>query len=188
MAKTTGIDINMDDFTRIAEKTPVIADLKPSGKYTTMSKLVEIGGITPLLKRLLDAGLLHENALTVTGKTMAENLADVSDYPAGQDHCFTPRSAHQANRSFGGLLWECCTKGAVAKISGKEKRGLSFTSKARVYNSEEDALSAILDGTIVSGDVIVIRYEGPKGGPGMKCYHQRLPSWKRAWKRCGSNY
>ena len=165
MAKTAGIDINMDDFTRIAEKTPVIADLKPSGKYT-MSKLVEIGGITPLLKRLLDAGLLHGNALTVTGKTMAENLADVSDYPAGQDVILPLDQPIKPTGHLVVCYGNVAPKGAVAKISGKE--GLSFTGKARVYNSEEDALSAILDGTIVSGDVIVIRYEGPKGGPGMR--------------------
>jgi dihydroxy-acid dehydratase len=165
MAKTAGIDISMDDFTRIAQKTPVIADLKPSGKYT-MSKLVEIGGIAPLLKRLLDAGMLHGDALTVTGKTMAQNLASVTDYPADQDVILPLDQPIKPTGHLVVCYGNIAPKGAVAKISGKE--GLSFTGRARVYNSEEMALHAILDGTIVSGDVIVIRYEGPKGGPGMR--------------------
>ena len=165
IAKTAGIELNIDDFTRIAKKTPVLADLKPSGTYT-MSRLVEIGGVTPLLKRLLNEGLLHGDVLTVTGKTMAENLADVNDYPEGQDII---RPFDNPIKPTGHLVicyGNVAPQGSVAKISGKE--GLSFTGKARVYNSEEDALTAILDGTIVKGDVIVIRYEGPKGGPGMR--------------------
>ncbi|RAP23441.1 dihydroxy-acid dehydratase [Candidatus Marinamargulisbacteria bacterium SCGC AG-343-K17] len=165
MAKTAGIDLTMDDFTRIAEKTPVIADLKPSGKYT-MSRLVDIGGITPLLKRLLAAGLLHGDALTVTGKTMADNLADVADYPDGQDIILPLDQPIKPTGHLVVCYGNIAPKGAVAKISGKE--GMSFTGNARVYDSEEDALTAILDGTIVKGDVIVIRYEGPKGGPGMR--------------------
>ncbi len=165
MAKTAGIDIGLDDFTRIAKKTPVVADLKPSGKYT-MSRLVEIGGIIPLMKQLLAAGLLHGDALTVTGKTMAQNLAEFGDYPAGQDIILPLDNPIKSTGHLVVCYGNIAPQGSVAKISGKE--GLSFTGKARVYNSEEAALAAILDGTIVKGDVIVIRYEGPKGGPGMR--------------------
>ena len=150
---------------RIAKKTPVVADLKPSGKYT-MSRLVEIGGVTPLMKRLLAAGLLHGDVLTVTGKTMAENLESVADYPAGQDIILPFESPIKSTGHLVICYGNIAPQGSVAKISGKE--GLSFTGNARVYNSEEAALAAILDGTIVKGDVIVIRYEGPKGGPGMR--------------------
>jgi dihydroxy-acid dehydratase len=165
IAKTANIDITLSDFTRIAQKTPVVADLKPSGKYT-MSKLVEIGGVTPLMKRLLAAGLLHGDAMTVTGKTLAENLEDVLDYPEEQDIILP---FDQPIKSTGHLVvcyGNIAPEGSVAKISGKE--GLTFTGSAKVFDSEEDALSAILDGTIVKRDVIVIRYEGPKGGPGMR--------------------
>jgi dihydroxy-acid dehydratase len=165
IAKTAGIDVTMDDFTRIAKRTPVLADLKPSGKYT-MSRLVEIGGVTPLIKRLLAQGLIHGDVQTVTGKTMAENMADVADYPDGQDII---RSFDNPIKATGHLVMcygNVAPDGAVAKISGKE--GVSFTGKARVFDSEEAALTAILDGNIQKGDVIVIRYEGPKGGPGMR--------------------
>ncbi|MGA0241919.1 MAG: dihydroxy-acid dehydratase [Candidatus Marinamargulisbacteria bacterium] len=165
IAKTAGIDVTMDDFTRIAKRTPVLADLKPSGKYT-MSRLVDIGGVTPLIKRLLAQGLIHGDAQTVTGKTMAENMADVADYPDDQDII---RSFDNPIKATGHLVMcygNVAPDGAVAKISGKE--GVSFTGKARVFDSEEAALTAILDGNIQKGDVIVIRYEGPKGGPGMR--------------------
>ena len=165
IAKTAGIVVTIDDFTRIAKKTPVVADLKPSGKYT-MSRLVEIGGVTPLMKRLLAAGLLHGDVLTVTGKTMAENLESVADYPNGQDIILPFETPIKATGQLVICYGNIAPQGSVAKISGKE--GLSFTGNARVYNSEEAALAAILDGTIVKGDVIVIRYEGPKGGPGMR--------------------
>ena len=131
-----------------------------------MSRLVEIGGVTPLMKRLLAAGLLHGDALTVTGKTMAENLAEVADYPDGQDIILPFETPIKPTGHLVICYGNVASKGSVAKISGKE--GLEFTGKARVYNSEEGALTAILDGTIVKGDVIVIRYEGPKGGPGMR--------------------
>ena len=165
MAKTAGIDIGLADFTRIAEKTPVVADLKPSGKYT-MSRLVEIGGIIPLMKQLLAAGLLHGDALTVTGKTMAENLSHFGDYPPDQDIILPLDRPIKPTGHLVVCYGNIAPQGSFAKISGKE--GLSFTGNARVYNSEEAALAAILDGTIVKGDVIVIRYEGPKGGPGMR--------------------
>ncbi|MGE4169236.1 MAG: dihydroxy-acid dehydratase [Candidatus Margulisiibacteriota bacterium] len=165
IAHTAGIPLTLDDFTRIGQKVPVLADLKPSGRFT-MSKLVEIGGVTPLMKILLDAGLLHGDCLTVTGKTLAENLADVAPYPTGQE---VVRPLSNPIKSQGHLVvcyGNVASKGGVAKISGKE--GLKFEGKAKVFDSEEAALKSILDGGIVKGDVIVIRYEGPKGGPGMR--------------------
>jgi dihydroxy-acid dehydratase len=165
MAFAAEVELSLDEFTRIGLKTPVLADLKPSGKYV-MARLVEIGGIAPLMKRLLERGLLHGDVMTVTGKTMAENLADVADYPAGQDiirDFETPKKPEgHLIISYGNLAPD----GAVAKISGNE--GLQFSGLAKVFECEEDALKAVLDGHIVSGDVIVIRYEGPKGGPGMR--------------------
>ncbi|MFM8532158.1 MAG: dihydroxy-acid dehydratase [Acidimicrobiia bacterium] len=165
IAHAAGVKLTIDDFTRIGKRAPVIADLKPSGKYV-MAELIKIGGLMPLMKRLLERGLLHGDAMTVTGKTLAENLADVKDYPADQqivrslDHPIK-KDSHLV--ILGGNL---APEGAVAKISGKE--GEAFTGKARVFDREEDALAAILAGKIKKGDVIVIRYEGPRGGPGMR--------------------
>jgi dihydroxy-acid dehydratase len=165
MAHAVDVDLTLDDFTRIGSKVPVLADLKPSGKFT-MSKLVEIGGLTPLMKRLLDEGFLHGDCLSVTGNTVAENLADISDYPEDQD-IIQPfsnpiKSEGHLTICYGNLAKE----GSVAKISGKE--GLFFEGKAIVFDSEETALNSILNGTVKKGHVIVIRYEGPKGGPGMR--------------------
>jgi dihydroxy-acid dehydratase len=165
IAHTAGIELTLDDFMRIGKKTPVLADLKPSGKYV-MAKLVEIGGIPPMMKMMLDAGLLHGDAMTVTGKTMAENLSQIEDYPADQDIIRAINNPIKSDSHLRICYGNVAPGGAVAKISGKE--GLRFVGNARVYNSEEDALKKILDGTIVKGDVIVIRYEGPKGGPGMR--------------------
>jgi dihydroxy-acid dehydratase len=165
MAREADVDLTLDDFTRIGAKSPVLADVRPSGKYL-MSELIEIGGIQPLMKRLLDRGLLHGDCLTVTGKTLAENLADVEDYPEGQD---IVRDFDKPIKPEGHLVimyGNLAPEGAVAKITGKE--GLTFEGNARVYHSEEDALQAILDGKVTKGDVVVIRYEGPKGGPGMR--------------------
>jgi dihydroxy-acid dehydratase len=165
IAHAAGVKLTMADFTRLGRRAPVIADLKPSGKYV-MAELIKIGGLTPLMKRLLDRGLLHGDAMTVTGKTLAENLRDVKDYPADQqivrsiDHPIK-KDSHLV--MLGGNL---APDGAVAKISGKE--GESFTGKARVFDREEAALAAILAGRIKKGDVVVIRYEGPRGGPGMR--------------------
>ena len=165
IANAAGVKLKLDDFTRVGKCVPVLADLKPSGKHL-MSELVAIGGIRPLMKTLLDAGLLHADCLTVTGKTMAENLADVEPYPAGQT-IIRPLSDPIKRDSHIVILYgNLATEGSVAKITGKE--GLQFSGKARVFNSEEQALHAILDGTIVKGDVVVIRFEGPKGGPGMR--------------------
>ncbi len=165
MADAVNVELNIDDFTEIGKRVPVLADLRPSGRYL-MSDLIKIGGIAPLMKRLLDKGLLHGDCLTVNGKTIAENLAGVIDYPDGQDIIMpfdTPLKADSHLRILRGSI---APDGAVAKISGQE--GTKFSGTARVFDSEEASMAAILDGTVVSGDVIVIRYEGPKGGPGMR--------------------
>jgi len=165
MAREADVDLSLDDFTRIGVKTPVLADVKPSGKYL-MSELIEIGGIQPLMKRMLDAGMLHGECLTVTGKTLAENLASVADYPPGQDIIRGFDDPIKPDSHLAILYGNVAPEGAVAKITGKE--GLKFEGKARVFHSEELALQAILDNSISAGDVIVIRYEGPKGAPGMR--------------------
>jgi dihydroxy-acid dehydratase len=165
MAHTADVKLELDDFTRIGARVPVLADVKPSGKYL-MSELIAIGGIQPLMKTLLDAGLLHGDCMTVTGNTMAQNLADVEPYPAGQDIVRPLDNPIKKDSHLVVLYGNLAPTGAVAKISGKE--GLSFTGNARVFESEESALAAILDGTVVKGDVIVIRHEGPVGGPGMR--------------------
>ena len=165
IAHAANVELTLDDFTRIGKQVPVLADLKPSGKFT-MSKLVEIGGITPLMKRLLDHGLLHGDCLTVTGKTVAENLATITDYPETQDIIQPFSNPIKPDGHLTICYGNLAKEGSVAKISGKE--GLFFEGKARVYNSEETALACILDGTVKKGDVIVVRYEGPKGGPGMR--------------------
>ncbi|MDX1696061.1 MAG: dihydroxy-acid dehydratase [Ketobacteraceae bacterium] len=165
MAHAVDVELTLDDFTRIGQRVPVLADLRPSGRYM-MSELIAIGGIQPLMKMLLDKGLLHGDCLTVTGKTLAENLATVKPYPQEQDII---RSFDQPIKSTSHLVilkGNLAPEGAVAKLTGKE--GLCFTGTARVFHSEEEALDAILDGTVVKGDVIVIRYEGPRGGPGMR--------------------
>lgn len=165
MAHTVGVKLKIDDFTRLGKKTPVLADLKPSGRYV-MQRLIEIGGIQPLMKMLLDKGLLHGDCMTVTGKTMAQNLKNVKPYPKGQDIIRTFDNPIKPDGHLVIMYGNLAPEGAVAKISGKE--GLRFTGTAKVYASEEDALQRILDGTITKGDVVVIRYEGPKGGPGMR--------------------
>jgi dihydroxy-acid dehydratase len=131
-----------------------------------MSELIEIGGIQPLMKTLLDEGLLHGDCLTVTGKTLAENLADVAPYPDGQKIIRPLTDPIKKDSHLVILRGNIAPEGAVAKITGHE--GLTFTGTARCFTGEEAALAAILDGTIVAGDVIVVRYEGPKGGPGMR--------------------
>ncbi len=165
MAHTAGVKLELDDFTRIGANVPVLADVKPSGKYL-MSELIAIGGIQPLMKTLLDAGLLHGDCMTVTGKTLAENLADVEPYPEGQDIIRPLDNPIKKDSHLVILYGNLAPTGAVAKITGKE--GLRFTGNARVFESEESALDAILDGTVVKDDVVVIRHEGPVGGPGMR--------------------
>src|SRR4030095_13540237 len=165
IAHAAKVKLGLDDFTRIGKRVPVLADLKPSGKHL-MSELVAIGGILPLMKTLLDTGLLDGDCLSVTGQTMAETLKDVQPYPEGQTIIQPLNKPIKKDSHLVILYGNLAPEGAVAKITGKE--GLRFTGRARVYNSEEQALKAILDGTIVKGDVVVIRYEGPKGGPGMR--------------------
>jgi dihydroxy-acid dehydratase len=165
MAREAQVPLSIDDFTSIGSKVPVLADLKPSGKYL-MSELIEIGGIQPLMKRMLDQGMLHGDCLTVTGRTLAENLADVADYPDGQDIIRPFDNPIKQDGHLAILYGNLAPEGAVAKITGKE--GLRFEGTARVYHSEEEALQAILDGNIEAGNVVVIRYEGPKGAPGMR--------------------
>ncbi|MDD2863649.1 MAG: dihydroxy-acid dehydratase [Methylococcales bacterium] len=165
MANAAKVDITLDDFTRIGKRVPMLADLKPSGRYQ-MAELIEIGGIQPLMKTLLEKGLLHGDCLTVTGKTLAENLADVKPYPVGQDMIHDLEHPIKKDSHLVVLYGNLASEGSVAKITGKE--GLLFTGNAKVFDAEEQALQAILNGEIVKGDVIVIRYEGPKGGPGMR--------------------
>ena len=164
MAHSIGVNLCLDDFTKIGKKTPVLADLKPFGKHY-MSELNAKGGIQPLMKSLLDKGLLHGKCLTVTGNTIEENLQNIKPY---EDNKII-RSIEEPIKKDSHLriLYGNLAKdGAVAKITGKE--GTSFEGKAKVFNSEEDGVKAILSKKIFEGDVIVIRYEGPKGGPGMR--------------------
>ena len=165
IAREAEVELSLDDFTRIGAKTPVLADVKPSGKYL-MSELIEIGGIQPLMKRMLDKGMLHGDCMTVSGKTLAENLSAVSDYPEGQDIIRDFDNPIKPDSHLAILYGNLAPEGAVAKITGKE--GLHFEGSARVFHSEEEALQAILDDTIKAGDVLLIRYEGPKGAPGMR--------------------
>ena len=166
MAHAAGIKLSIDDFTKIGARTPVLADLKPSGKYM-MWELVKIGGTLPLMKLLLNAGLLHGGCLTVTGKTLAQNLAKVNPkYPDGQQVIRPFSNPIKTTGHLAIMYGNLAPGGAVGKISGKE--GTSFSGKARVFNSEELAMAAITGRKIKAGDVIVIRLEGPKGGPGMR--------------------
>jgi dihydroxy-acid dehydratase len=165
MAHAANVPLELDDFTRIGKRVPVLADLKPSGKYM-MSELIRIGGIQPLMKMLLDAGLLHGGCLTVTGKTLAQNLKSVKPYPKSQDIVRAFSNPIKPDSHLVVLYGNLAPEGAVAKITGKE--GLSFTGRARVFDGEEASVQAILDGKVAAGDVVVIRYEGPKGGPGMR--------------------
>jgi len=165
MAHAVDVELTLDDFVELGKVSPVVADLRPSGQYM-MSELVAIGGIQPLMKRMLAAGMLHGDALTVTGKTLAENLENVPDYPEGQDVILPFDQPIKKDSHLVVLRGNLSPTGAVAKITGKE--GLRFEGTARVYHGEEGALAGILNGEVKAGDVIVIRYEGPKGGPGMR--------------------
>ncbi len=164
MAHSIGVKLSLDDFTEIGKRTPVLADLKPFGSHY-MSELNASGGIQPLMKTLLEKGLLNGDCITVTGKTIRENLEDISSYQNNdiiKDFEYPIKKDSHLRILYGNLAKE----GAVAKITGKE--GMSFQGKAKVFNSEEEGVEAILNNKINEGDVIVIRYEGPKGGPGMR--------------------
>lgn len=165
MAHTMDVKLELDDFTRIGKNIPMVADLKPSGKYL-MSELIKIGGIQPLMKEMLKIGLLDGSCLTATGKTLAENLSSVAPYPDGQKIIRPFDNPIKQDSHLVVLHGNLSPTGAVAKITGKE--GLSFSGNARVFDSEEECLKGILDGTVVKNDVLVIRYEGPKGAPGMR--------------------
>ncbi len=165
IAHAAGVRLGIDDFTRIGRKVPVLADLKPSGRYE-MAELVRIGGLTPLMRQLLERRLLHGDALTVTGRTLAENLRDAPAYPAGQDVVRSFDAPVKKDSHLVILYGNLAPGGAVAKISGQE--GERFAGRARVFDREEAALDAILRGRIRAGDVLVIRHEGPRGGPGMR--------------------
>jgi len=165
MADAISVDLTIDDFTRIGAKVPVLADLKPSGKYM-MSELVQIGGTLPLMKMLLDAGMLHGDCMTVTGETLAENLKNVKPYDEDQKIIMPLDNPIKKDSHLRILRGNLALEGSVAKITGKE--GLKFQGSAKTFACEEDALQAVLKDKIVEGDVIVIRYEGPKGGPGMR--------------------
>lgn len=164
IAKAAEVEFSLTDFERICDSTPFLADLKPSGKYA-MEDIHRIGGIPAVLKYMLKNDMLHGDCLTVTGKTLAENLEDVPDLEAGQD---VIRPLDQPIKKTGHirvLYGNLAEEGSVAKITGKE--GLQFTGKAKVFNSEYEANDGISAGKVQKGDVVVIRYEGPKGGPGM---------------------
>ncbi len=165
MAHASDVPLSVNDFTEIGKRVPVLCDLKPSGKYH-MAHLSRIGGLTPLLKLLLDRGLLHGDCMTVTGKTLAENLEGVQPYPSDQDIVAPFDKPLRPTSHIRILYGNLAPEGAVAKISGKE--GSRFEGKAIVFESEEDALRSILDGAVTKGHVIVIRNEGPRGGPGMR--------------------
>ena len=165
MAHSCGVRLGLDDFTRIGKRVPVLADMRPSGAYM-MSELIAIGGIQPLMKSLLDKKLLHADCLTVTGKTIGDNLAAVKPYPKTQKIICSFSKPIKKDSHLAILYGNLAPAGAVAKISGKE--GDFFKGRARVYNAEEEALAGILAGAVRAGDVVVVRYEGPKGGPGMR--------------------
>ncbi len=168
MAHEAEVTLSLDDFTEIGKRVPVLCDLKPSGKYN-MSHFVRVGGLRPLLKTLLENGLLHGDCMTVTGKTLAENVADAqpyAPYPSGQDLVRPFEDPIKKDSHLRILYGNLAAEGAVAKITGKE--GLTFSGTALVYESEETALRGILDGEVKAGNVVVIRNEGPVGGPGMR--------------------
>ena len=164
IAKASKIKFDLNDFQRISDSTPYIGDLKPSGKYL-MEDVHEIGGTPVILKYLLSKGLLNGNCLTVTGKTIAENLENVKDLDFTQQVIKRVENPIKESGHIRILYGNIASKGSVAKITGKE--GLKFSGPAKVFNSEFDANNGIKNGQVKKGDVIVIRYEGPKGGPGM---------------------
>jgi dihydroxy-acid dehydratase len=165
IAHSAKVRLSLDDFTRVGQRTPVLADLKPSGRFL-MSELVAIGGIRPLMKMLLNADLLDGDCMTVTGQTVSQTLAKVKPYPDGQEIIRSFENPIKNNSHLVILRGNLASEGAVAKITGKE--GTRFTGRAITFDSEESALQAILGGRIKKGHVVVIRYEGPKGGPGMR--------------------
>jgi dihydroxy-acid dehydratase len=167
IANEAGVDLKLEDFNRIADKVPHIADTKPGGKYH-MSDMHRIGGVPVVLKHLLDAGLLHGDVMTCTGKTMAENLADVNPPQPDGDVVHPLSDPIHAEGGINILTGSLAPKGSVVKVAGLTKDQMQFEGPARVFDGEDGAMDAIMTGKINHGDVIVIRYEGPKGGPGMR--------------------
>ena len=165
MAHSIGINLDLDDFTRIGKVTPVLADIKPFGVHF-MSELNAIGGIAPMMKLMLEKGMLHGDCMTVTGKTLEENLQAVLPYPDGQKIILPISTPVKDSSHLRVLYGNLAPEGAVAKITGKE--GTVFRGNAKVFNSEEEGMTAILEKKIIEGDVVVIRFEGPQGGPGMR--------------------
>ena len=165
IAHAAGIPLQLDDFTRIGNRVPVLADMRPAGRFA-MSELIEVGGVQPLMRLLLDEGLLHGDCLTVTGRTLSENLKNVDPYPEGQEIIRPLSNPIKSDSHLVILRGNVAPEGAVAKITGHE--GERFTGRARTFHGEETAMAAIMDGTVKEGDVVVIRYEGPRGGPGMR--------------------
>ncbi len=165
IAKATGVDLTLNDFQKISDRTPYLADLKPSGKYV-MEDLYEIGGVPAVQKMLLKEGYLNGDCITVTGKTLGENIEKVSDMSEGQKIIMPISSPIKKTGHLQILYGNLAAEGAVAKITGKE--GVKFSGPAKVFDSEEIALTAIENNKVKKGDVVVIRYEGPKGGPGMR--------------------
>jgi dihydroxy-acid dehydratase len=165
MARAADVPLTIDDFQEISDRTPLLADLKPSGLYV-MEELYEVGGVPAVQKLLLREGLLHGDCLTVTGKTLAENLEDLPDLKEGQKVIHPISEPIKETGHLQILYGNLATEGAVAKITGKE--GERFSGPAKVFDSEEETLEAIQAGKVTHGDVVVIRYEGPKGGPGMR--------------------
>jgi dihydroxy-acid dehydratase len=164
IARAAKVEFTLKDFQRISDETPFLADLKPSGKYL-MEDIHRVGGIPAVLKYLLNHGLLHGDCLTVTGKTLAENLIKINDLEAGQNVIRTIEKPIKKTGHLRMLYGNLAPQGSVAKITGKE--GLKFTGKAKVFNGEFETNKGISRGDVKKGDVVVIRYEGPKGGPGM---------------------
>ena len=165
MAHSIGVDLELSDFTRIGKKIPVLADIKPFGDHF-MSELNAIGGIAPMMKTMLASNLLHGDCLTVTGKTLRENLDQIAPYPSSQKIILSLDAPIKDSSHLRILFGNLAPEGSVAKITGKE--GTLFTGKARVFDSEEEGMEAILSKVVQAGDVVVIRYEGPQGGPGMR--------------------
>lgn len=164
IAKAAKLDFTLEDFRRISDSTPLLADLKPSGKFL-MEDLHEVGGIPAVMKYMLEKGMLHGDCITVTGKTIAENLADVPSLTDGQEVIMTTDKPIKKTGHLRFLYGNLAEEGSVAKITGKE--GLLFKGPARVYNGEYAANDGIREGEVKKGEVVVIRYEGPQGGPGM---------------------
>jgi dihydroxy-acid dehydratase len=166
LAHEAGVELTLKDIEQVTSRVPLLGNFKPFGKYV-MNDLHSIGGLPMVMKTLLDAGFLHGDCMTVTGHTVAENLAAVSPRPEGQDVIYAPDQPFApANQHIRVLYGNLASDGCIIKLSGKEMT--TFSGPARVFDREEDALAAILDGRIVAGDVVVIRYEGPCGGPGMR--------------------